>query len=218
MIDVMELIVVTFAILSAAFFAASVSAIRKRRFLRLGFHILSGLLFLSSAGLFATISIATQGYRALTREEVAAVVDTEPTGEGRFRARFHFPDGTLSTFDLAGDALYVDAHILKWQPIANLLGLHTSYELDRVTGRYTEIRDEQHKPRTVFSLAKEKPVNMFDLRKGYPWFYPVVDAEYGSATFVPVNRTARFQLSVSTSGLLIREVAKNATVRVENPT
>ena len=43
---------------------------------------------------------------------------------------------------MAGDQIYVDAHILKWTPAANLIGLHTAYELDRVAGRYDNIEQE----------------------------------------------------------------------------
>jgi hypothetical protein len=35
---------------------------------------------------------------------------------------------------------------------------------------------------------------------------PLLDAQYGSATYTPVNRPADFEVLVSTSGLLVREV------------
>ena len=36
-----------------------------------------------------------------------------------------------------GDQVLVDARILKWHYIGNVLGLHTQYELDRLTGRFS---------------------------------------------------------------------------------
>jgi hypothetical protein len=155
--------------------------------------------------LFATISIATQGYRALTREDLAATVKIEPAGPGRFNARFQFPDGREAVFNLAGDELYVDAHILKWKSIANYFGLHTSYELDRVAGRYLKLEDEQTKPRTVFALSRKKPINMFSLRQRYALLSPLLDAEYGSGTFIEVQQAIELEIRVSTTGLLIRK-------------
>ena len=38
-------------------------------------------------------------------------------------------------------------------------------------------------------------------------FAPLVDAEYGSGTFVSVTRPAELEVRVSTTGLLMREVA-----------
>ena len=200
------LITLALAIVSLGFLGTSAYAIRRKSVLRTTGSLLLGLLFLSLGALCATIAVATQGYRAFTREEIAAVVTTEPVGPDRFKAHFRFPSGERASFDLAGDELYVDAHILKWKPIANLLGLHTSYELDRVAGRYRDIEDEQSKARTVFSLAAGKPLNMFELRTLYPALGPLLDVEYGSATFASAKKPVRFELRVSTTGLLLRQV------------
>jgi hypothetical protein len=146
------------------------------------------------------------GYRALTREEVAARISVRPAGPKRFLATFRFPDGRAETYDLAGDQIYVDAHILKWHPYANMIGLHTAYEIDRVAGRYRDIKDERDAMRTVHALGRDKPVDLYALGRRFTFLAPLLDAEYGSATFVPVTRPAELELRVSTSGLLMREV------------
>jgi len=46
-------------------------------------------------------------------------------------------------FDLAGDAVYVDAHVLSGGRSRRWLGLETVYELDRISGRYQALSDEQ---------------------------------------------------------------------------
>jgi hypothetical protein len=114
----------------------------------------------------------------------------------------------MSEFELDGDELYVDAHILKWKSIANLFGLHTVYELDRVAGRYSQIEEETSKNRTVYSLSKEKMINIFDLRVEYELLSFLLDAEYGSATFINVRKSSKFKIMVSTTGLLIRTEKK----------
>jgi hypothetical protein len=198
-----------FAILAAALslvaFIAAVLSLRKRKFLGGTIGLLLGLLFLSLGGLFGTISVSIQGYRALVREEVAAVVKIQPVGIQEFNAHFRLADGEEVSFLIAGDEIYVDAHILKWKPIVNFLGLHTAYELDRVAGRYTQIEDERSKPRTVFSLSQDKAVNMFHLRQKYAFLKPLLDAQYGSGTFVPADKPSELEVRVSTSGLLIRK-------------
>jgi hypothetical protein len=145
------------------------------------------------------------GYRALTREDVAAHIVVKPTGRQRFIATFRFPDGREATYELAGDEFYVDAHILKWHPYANMFGLHTAYEIDRVAGRYRAIKDERDAMRTVHAIARDKPVDLYALGRRYTFLAPILDAEYGSATFVPVTRPAELELRVSTTGLLMRE-------------
>ena len=185
---------------------AAASALRRGRLVRFGTRLALSALLLSAAALFGIVVIGTAGYRALTHEAVAAIVETRPLGPQRFEARFRFPDGRVASYTLAGDELYVDAHILKWKPIANLIGLHTAYELDRVAGRYRALGDEQRAPRTVHGLGADRPIDLFELRQRYAVLAPLLDAEYGSATFVPVEEPATLELRVSTSGLLLRRV------------
>lgn len=195
-----------FAVLGVTFLIAAFAALRRRRLMRLTRRLVLSIALFAIAAFFAALTIGTQGYRALTREQVAAVVETQPLGAQRFRVRMRFPDGRVITHTLAGDELYVDAHILKWKPIANIVGLHTAYELDRVGGRYERLDDEQNNPRTVYGIGNKKPVDMFSLRQRYALLEPLLDAEYGSATFIAVEQPATLEVRVSTTGLLIRRM------------
>lgn len=194
------------ALLAVVFFVAGVRALRRRRVVTSAIDGLVGVLLLVCAALLGVITIATTGYRALTREDLAATVEIVPTGPRRFEARLELPDGTRDTFDLAGDQIYVDAHILKWKPVANLLGLHTAYELDRIGGRYADIGSELVDEKTVYSLKTSKPagLDMFSLARETSLFAPLLDAEYGSGTFQRAARPAVYEVYVSTTGLLIR--------------
>jgi len=186
------------------FIVAALVALARRKPLRTFSHLVVAALCLAVAGLFAMIGVATQGYQAFNQETLAASVQVEPLGEQRFRARLRMPDGREVVHELAGDELYVDAHILKWKPIANFFGLHTAYELDRIAGRYSDVQEEKAKLRTVYALGEEKPVDMFALRKRYVMLAPLLDAEYGSASFVPADGKS-YEVRVTTSGLIIRE-------------
>ena len=182
---------------------------RPRGMIRLGASALSVLLaltLLAGGALCAVLAAGLSGYRALTREELAATVHTTPTGPQKFETRIVLPDGSEANYLLAGDQFAIEARILKWHPWANLLGLHTAYELDRVTGRYVDIEDERHLPRTVFPLSPAHPIDLFAWRAKLPWLAPAVDAEYGSSTFTRGDRAATFEVRVSTTGLLVREV------------
>jgi len=173
--------------------------------MRLLFGVALGLAGLLAIGLV----LGVQGYSALTQEIVAARITVTPRGEQRFDARVRYADGREQRYALAGDEIYVDAHILKWTPTGNLLGLHTAYALDRIAGRYRRIEDERDALRTVHALGSARPVDLFELRQRHAWLAPLFDAEYGSATFVPADRAAELELRVSTGGLLIREAERS---------
>jgi len=208
MSDVLVIPTVVAAALAVAFFVAAIVAARRRRLFGAAAGGTLTLLLLAVAALLGTISVATQGYRALTREELAATVVVRPTAPREFAALVTFPDGRDTMFVLRGDQVYVDAHILKWKPIANILGLHTAYELDRIGGRYLDIEHERDSARTIFSLSADKPVDMFALRRRWSAFTPLLDAEYGSGTFVTADRKDSLEVLVSTTGLLIRRVGQ----------
>lgn len=200
-------VALTFLLLAVGFLWAGGAAFRRRRMLGGALGSLAGLLGVALAALCALLAVGTQGYRALTLEETAASVRVVPTGERAFRATVRFPEeDSARSYRLRGDQIYVDAHILKWKPVANLLGLHTAYELDRVGGRYAELEEEQSMERTVHDLSREKPVDVFHLRRAFPLLSPLVDARYGSATFASADDTVTYEIRVSTSGLLARPV------------
>jgi hypothetical protein len=195
---------VVLGVVGALLLMSGIVALFKARFLRFSIRTLAGLLLLSLGALTATIALGIQGYRALTRETLAAQLSVKPTGPQRFSATLRFPDGRQATYDIAGDEIYVDARVLKWKPLVNVLGLHTAYELDRVAGRYRDIQQEKTAPRTVHALGAGRPVDLFGLRRRYAFLAPLLDAEYGSASFVPVTQAAELDLTVSTSGLVLR--------------
>ncbi len=206
MLEPLPLIAILTGVIALLFLLMGFGALRRGRFLKFTARTALGLLFLALAGGFATVTLGIQGYQSFTREDLAATIEVRPTGPQTFTAYVKFPDGRRDVFKLAGDQIYVDAHILKWNPLANVIGLHTAYELDRVGGRYVDLQAERDRPRTVYTLSEQKPVNMFDLRRRFAFLAPLLDAEYGSGTFLMADRPATLEVRVSTTGLLLRPV------------
>ena len=186
---------------------AGLASLVRLRVGRFTVRTLVGLLLLALGTLAGGLALGVQGYHALTREDVAARISVQPSAPQQFTAVVRYPDGRSRTFNLAGDEIYVDAHILKWKPIANIVGVHTAYELGRLAGRYRDIEQERRGPRTVYPLAADRPVDLFSLRQRHAFLAPLLDAEYGSATFVPVSEPAELEVRVSTTGLLMRDAS-----------
>ena len=208
MIDWLMATSIGFGVLGLLFLLAGVASARRRRFVRLSVHTALALACLACGALFLTLQLSLQSYRALTREDLAATIQAEPVGPSQFRVTIHLANGQTDSYWLAGDEIYVDARILKWKPWANLFGLHTAYELDRIAGRYHLIEDERVRPRTVYQLNTDRMVDVFALRRRYGLLGSVVDAEYGSAAFFPARDRIAIELRVSTTGLLFRPLTK----------
>jgi hypothetical protein len=187
---------------------AGIMALAWKRHRRIGslVFLLTSLLMFMSAAVVLLLAVGIKGYKALVREELAATVHITPLGSQQFQARVVRPDGRDTAFVIAGDELYIDARVLKWKPVLNLIGLHTAYRLDRVAGRYISVRDEKARARTMYSLDGEMmPWDLFLLRTRYAFLAPLLDAQYGSATFAPVDGAGTVRIMVTTSGLIARK-------------
>lgn len=206
MIIPLQFVIIMFSLLLGAFFAMWFwKALTGMHLLKAFRNLLVALLMFLTTAVTALLMVAHGGYHLLTREETAATVCVKSLGKQRFKATVIMADGASTEYICRGDQLYIDAHILKWHPWLNLIGIHATYELDRLGGRYADIDDEKGLPRTVYGLSENKVLNLFDLRKKWEFLHPLLDAQYGSATFVDINDKAVLDVCVSTSGLLIRK-------------
>lgn len=203
LVAALVLVVVGAALLLAA--VAALLTLSPIKFVTRTFAALVFLVLGAGAGLVGAGSL---GYQALAREEVAARLSLTPAGPQRFRATIRLADGRSRSFELAGDEIAIDAHILKWHPWASALGMRTAYQLDRVTARFREMEKERFAPRTVHPLADEGWVNLFRLRQHFAWLSPVLEAQYGSVAFTPADRPAEMELLVSAGGLVMREARR----------
>jgi hypothetical protein len=186
---------------------SAIASLARARLLRFLIRSLFSVVFVAAGGGLGLLVLGTHGMRALTKEETAARIKVVPTGPQAYDATVTFPDGRVQTFALAGDDIYLDAHIVKWTPLVNQLGLHTTYRLDRIGGRYRTLAHETTKPRTIHSLADSGGLDIIGMARRFPLAKEVFDAQYGSATYAPVEGPAELELKVSTSGLLLRPAA-----------
>lgn len=192
--------------LSAVLFLfAAIGAVKKFRLIRAFKSSLLMILCLLITAVSGLILIVNHTYNSFSKETMAAVIVIKPLGEQQFIAHVSLPDSSCAEYNISGDMLYIDAHILKWNPVLNRIGIHTSYKLDRIGGRYNAISDEQEKPRTIYPLGKRKILDMYSLRKRFLALRPILDVQYGSATFIGAQKPAVFHCMVSNSGLLVRE-------------
>ncbi len=174
--------------------------------------VLSSIRKLTSLLLFSFITaslsfllIGIQGYQALTHETLIATVSIVPKQSQTFEAIVQLENRQPQTFQLSGDEVMFEANVLKWKPWSNILGLKTAYRLDRIRGRYLNIEDEKNKPSTLFSLNNNDSPDIAEWREQYQNLSFLLDVEHGSASFTSANQEKRFELMMTTNGLLLRE-------------
>ena len=200
--DALALILGIFGLVSLAL--ACQRLIRGRVIAASGTALLA-LLLLAAGGLLFVVSLNLHTYARLTHEAPVAELVFELAAPQRYRVTLTgVPSGEMQTLVLAGDEWQLDARVLKWQGWANVLGLDAQYRLERISGRYRNIEQERHDTRTVYDLSENPGIDIWDLRQRYPQWLKFVDAVYGSATYMPMADGARYEVSMTQTGLIAR--------------
>jgi hypothetical protein len=180
-----------------------------RRFSDLRFASGSVLMLFSallvSLGVAAALLAASlRTYHRLTAEQEAARVAMRQVAPKHYALSVQPKDAKAQTFEVLGDEWQIDARLLKWRPIATIAGFDTVYRLERVSGRYSDLAEEQKARRTVYGLAERAPVDFWVFLRQYNDWLPFGDALYGSAAFVPMADGAEYAVTVSSTGLVVR--------------
>lgn len=156
------------------------------------------------------------GYGRLIDEQVVSQIEFSAAQPGEYVARLMIrgePDRFLS---LRGDEWQMDARVVNWKPPATLLGLDPIYQLERLSGRYSDVGDEMSEPRTVHALSDDLVLDVWRVARRFPMLMPGVDAYYGTATYVPMADGARFEVAMTRTALIARPVNDAAREAVGN--
>jgi hypothetical protein len=183
-------------------FWLSVACVRRRRPVAAACAGLVSLTCIVGCVAVGLIAANLLTWSRFTHESPAAELAFASEAPRTFVVDVTYADGRRDRFTLAGDEWQIDARVIKWRPFATLLGFDTVFRLERLSGRYRDIDSEMLAPRSVHRLH---PTDSFDLwmlvRAAHlPW----VDAQYGSAVYLPMADGATFAVSVGTGGLVAR--------------
>ena len=169
--------------------------------------LLSFSLFLFSV----TLNLYT--YNRLTAEQDVALLEIQQTGLQQYNLMLQEMNGNRSEYVMYGDEWQLDARMIKWSGLANLLGLNTIFRLERLSARYHDIQRERTGPKSVFLLSEKSGMDIWSLSKQNSAWFPWIDTVYGNATYVPMADSAKYRVSLSISGLIARpenEAARQA--------
>ena len=106
--------------------------------------------------------------------------------------------------------------MIKWGATMARLGLDPVFRLERISGRYQALDDERNKPRSVHAIQVSEVFDVWQwLKRGEP-LLKFADAEYGTATYLPMANGARYQVTISNFGLLARPENREAEMALDN--
>ena len=199
-----------FTLITLFFVVSMIRHARRRRPIRATRSLAGGVASGAVGGASILLAFSYFGYGRLVDEQPVSQIDFSQTAPGEFVARLMI-DGELDRLlPLRGDEWQMDARVINWKPPATLLGLDPIYQLERLSGRYSDIDDEMSEQRTVHSLSEELTLDVWRVARRFPLLMPGVDAYYGTATYLPMADGARFEVTLTRTALIARPVNEAA--------
>ena len=169
------------------------------------------LVFMLLAFLLAGSGLALRGYGLLTAEAPVAEIHSRQLGPQWFGVRVDFPDGSHRSADLHGDEWQLDARVIRWTPRAVALGAQPLFRVDRLSGRYRATAQAQATLPSVAALNADSAIDLWQLKQRFPRWLPWIDADYGSAAFLPLVDGGTYTVTISPLGGLVARPADAAT-------
>ena len=199
-----------FTLITLFFVVSMIRHARRRRPIRATRSLAGGVASGAVGGASILLAFSYFGYGRLVDEQPVSQIEFSQTAPGEFVARLMI-DGELDRLlPLRGDEWQMDARVINWKPPATLLGLDPIYQLERLSGRYSDIDDEMSEQRTVHSLSEELTLDVWRVARRFPMLMPGVDAYYGTATYLPMADGARFEVTLTRTALIARPVNEAA--------
>jgi hypothetical protein len=156
------------------------------------------LIFLVSSNLFT--------YQRLSSEKPIAQLTFTAVNQQEFDATLRLGNFCEeNVYRIYGDEWRIDTQFLKWKSWATLFGFDAMYRIDRLSGRYTNIEDENNKNHSAHDLKTQSTIDLAQIANKYKNKFPPVDTIYGSSAYKTMKPNKLYTVSVTQSGILIRE-------------
>ncbi|MDN5863841.1 MAG: cation/multidrug efflux pump [Gammaproteobacteria bacterium] len=187
--------------------------LRRRRLLRGGSQGLLGLVIGLAVAVVLLVGLNLLTYARFSAEQPVGTIAFEKLAPRRYAATLTQPDGRITHATLNGNQWELDARIIKWTDFGTMLGLQPLYRLERLSGRFENIDRARYGPHSIVPLAGEPGLSLWETAHKQSGWLPLVDATYGTATYLPMADKAVYRVSLSRTGLLARpanEAARKA--------
>lgn len=142
-------------------------------------------------------------YNSAVHESPIATVRVFEMDPQEFDVTIATPDGKEQRYQVYGDQWQLDVRLLTWNGPFAKAGALPLYRLDRLSGRYLSLEQERNSERSLYSLANSQWFDFWEWLQKYSFW---LDAQYGSAVFMPLANGAVYSVNLTSKGMLARPV------------
>lgn len=164
-----------------------------------------GLALLTLGAGIGIVAYDIYSYKQILVGQPVATINFETIEDQYFDAVIVDANGKQQRFSLHGDQWQLDARVIKWQGYFSGFNIKPAFRLDRLSGRYYDIHKETVEKRSTFSIVQSPlQLDLWKLIHEQPKWFPVLDANYGTARYLPMKNGALYEISLSNTGLNVR--------------
>ena len=173
----------------------------------------AGLAFLALALLIGVIAYDLRSYDPQVQDKPLVTLSFSADGPQRYRVNL-LEGGEEREVTLEGDLWQLDARLLGWKGLAALIGLQPGYRLEKLSGRFLAIEQQQSARFARVALA-ESPygIDLWRwLRLGQRDLF-LFEPQAARVTYLPIADGAVFSVRLGPTGLMaqpMNQVAQQA--------
>lgn len=176
----------------------------------------AGLLLLGVATILALAGWDVRSYQQVSATRPIATLAFSKIDDKQFNVNLVDQAGNEQRYQLSGDLWRLDARVLKWFDAAARAGIKPGYRLDRLSGRYLSLSDEQKLPHTSIDLNTEPSYfDMWSQLRAVNRYFSVIEAQDANAGFLPMVDGALYSVTVGSAGLIAEPLNERAKLATE---
>lgn len=175
-----------------------------------------GFLVLVFAGLIGLIGYDVSTYAVLPDKEPLVTLSFQAQGPQRYEVSLEQGNETR-TLMLEGDLWQLDLHLLRWKSLAELIGLESGYRLERLSGRYLAV-EQQNLSHHGCVVLSENPLGLdiwdaLQLERRDLYF---LEPQVLRVDYMPIADGAVYAVELAPTGLLAKPLNAAATEALKN--
>jgi hypothetical protein len=160
-----------------------------------------GLAAITVLSLFSLLDVLS--YKQLLAEVPIASISIYEKQPQHFDLTLIASNGKEQRFEIYGDQWQLDARLLTWVGPLAALGKKPLYRLDRISGRYISLEQARNAEQSIYGLKQSDVIDVWQILQVIPSW---IDANYGSAVYMPMENGAVYTVHLTAKGMNVRAV------------
>ncbi|MBV1931274.1 MAG: hypothetical protein KUG71_06120 [Porticoccaceae bacterium] len=115
-------------------------------------------------------------------------------------------------FVIKGDQWQLDASFVKWTGLGVMLGFDSRYRLDRLSGRYRRVAEQNANLTLAHNISPESKFNALENSAFIKKLNPLIDTVFGSSVYLDINTDDIYNIYRTEDALIVKSIERESVV------